>query len=115
MNFGPAKVMRSLMRPLLLLLLIAGPSIAAPEQPEAAREPPEATFHTGKDLSALERCLTERLSKRGDITSINSQGYVTLMYREGRETPMLIDLAPPNVTITTKIAFGTGSIIKSCL
>ena len=103
------------MRPVLLILLIAGPSIAAPEQPQAAPEQPEATFHTGKDLAALERCLTERLSKRGDVTSVNSEGYVTLMYREGKETPMLIDLAPPNVKITTKIAFGTGSIIKSCL
>ncbi len=90
-----------------MLLLIAGPSVA-PEQPDA-------TFHTGKNLPALERCLTERLSQRGDVTAINSEGYVTLMYREGKETPMLIDLAPPNVTITTKIAFGTGSIIKSCL
>ena len=92
----------------LLSLLIAAPTVQPGEKPAL-------TFHTAKDLAALEQCLTAALSRRGDVTAVNAEGYVTLMYQEGRGTPMLIDLAPPDVRVTTEISVGTGRIIRSCL
>jgi hypothetical protein len=72
-------------------------------------------FKTNKTLADLEKCLTDRLSQGGEVTSVPIEGVKTLMYRTTDEPAMMIDLAPPTVKVTTKFAIGTEPIVKSCL
>lgn len=99
------------MHPILLGLLLVPSATSAPGAPSG----PAATYHTAKALPALETCLTESLSTRGEITAVNSEGIVTLMLSASGKTPMLIDLAPPKVTVTTKFARGTRKLLEACL
>jgi len=96
------------MEAILLLLLISSPS-APPEKSEAVH------YKSQKTLQQIEQCLTQRLSKQGDVTAVKAEGYVTLVYQDGAHKPMMIDLAPPDVTLTTEPAHGTGKIVQSCL
>ena len=95
------------MGPILLLLLLASPG-AAPEKIGAS-------FKTEKTLQKLQECLTDHLSRKGDVTAIQAEGFVTLVYEDSTHRRMMIDLAPPDVAVTTELAFGTRRIIKSCL
>ena len=74
-----------------------------------------ATFKTDKTLAALEQCLKNKLSARGDVTTIKVDGITTLMLRNSTKSPMLMDLDPPSVTLTTRLAYGTRNLIKACL
>ena len=96
------------MQPILLLLLVAVVPAATPQRAEAV-------YRTQKSLAELEQCLTQKLSQRGDVTAVAAEGYVTLMYNDDSGIIMAIDLAPPTVTVNSKFAHGTRTIIKSCL
>ena len=63
----------------------------------------------------MERCLADALSTRGEVTSVNTGGVTTVMLRDGSEPPMLIDIAVPAVTVTTRMAYGTRRLIEGCL
>ena len=95
------------MEPIFLFLLIA----------TASAEPVRtgASFKTDKTLQRLQQCLTDHLSKKGDVTAIQAEGFVTLVYEDSTHRRMMIDLAPPDVSVTTQLAFGTRRIIESCL
>jgi hypothetical protein len=96
---------------LSLLVSAAGPQAATTAQLSAAG----ATFHSKKSLPDLERCLTDRLSQLGEVTSVPIENAKTLMFSTMDEPPMMIDIAPPDVKVTTKFAIGTEPIIKGCL
>jgi hypothetical protein len=101
------------MRPFLLpmaLLTLAASARPAPEQPQVG-----ATFQTNKKLGDLEKCLTEKLSGLGDVTAMQSDNATTLMLRWGGEAPMLVELAPPTVKVTTRFANGTRWLVEQCL
>ncbi len=108
---------------LLALLLTAQATVPAPTPTSTPattatidQQPgPGASYQTAKTTSALEQCLTDSLSKLGDVTSIQTEGTTTLMLKTGTEAPMMIDLAPPKVTVTTKFAYGTRNLVKACL
>jgi hypothetical protein len=73
-------------------------------------------YHTAKDIPALQKCLTDRLSQHGDVTEMKfPEGGITLMLREGKDEVMLIDLAPPSVTVTTAFLPDTRIIVERCL
>lgn len=99
----------------------AGPASVPAPAAEQSATPAEvaagsgAVFQTKKSLSDLEKCLTEKLSQAGEVTSVPIEGVKTLMYRTTDEPAMMIDLAPPTVKVTTKFAIGTEPIVKSCL
>jgi hypothetical protein len=95
----------------MLLLLMAG----NPNSPTDPPKGPGATYRTSRSIPQLEKCLTESLSKRGDVTAIKMPDSTTLMYRETTQTPMLIDLEPPSVTVTTRFAYGTRRLVEACL
>ena len=97
------------MEPILLFLLIATAS------PSASPETAGASFKTEKNLQKLQECLTDRLSRKGDVTAIQAEGFITLVYEDSTHRRMMIDLAPPDVSVTTQLAFGTRRIIESCL
>ena len=73
------------------------------------------TFRTRKGIAQLEKCLTDRLSKVGEVTSVPIEGMKTLMYSTTDEPPMMINIDPPSVIVTTKFAIGTQPIVKGCL
>ena len=110
------------MQSILLALLVAAQAATAASAPasdmgaSSGDSPqPSAIYKTAKTIPALEQCLTDSLSKLGDVTSIQTEGTTTLMLKTGTESPMLIDLAPPKVIVTTKFAYGTRSLVKACL
>ena len=74
-----------------------------------------AVFHSKKNLPQLEKCLTDRLSQLGQVTSVPIENAKTLMLSTSDEPPMMIDIAPPDVRVTTKFAIGTEPIVKGCL
>ena len=111
------------MQSILLALMVAVQAATAATAPASdmgassvdSPQPPSAIYETAKAIPALEQCLTDSLSKLGDVTSIQTEGTTTLMLKTGTESPMLIDLAPPKVIVTTKFAYGTRSLVKACL
>jgi hypothetical protein len=102
-----------IMAAMLIALLL---SFAAPANPSADSQPAVgASYQTKKSLAQLEKCLTDKLSERGDVTSIAMPDGTTLMLDRGDGAPMLIDLEPPAVKVTTRFAFGTRTIVERCL
>ena len=93
---------------------VAAP-VVVPAGPPAPGHEIGAKFATTKTLSELERCLTDRLSKFGEVTSVPIEGMKTLMFRTTDEPPMMIDISPPVVTVTTKFAVWTKPIIQTCM
>ncbi len=95
------------------------PAPAPPSKPAPAAAAPAhdlvASFKTTKTIGELERCLTDRLSKFGEVTSVPIEGMKTLMFRTTDEPPMMIDISPPVVTVTTKFAVWTKPIIQTCM
>ena len=74
-----------------------------------------ALFQTNKSLPVLEKCLTEHLSGVGEVTAISIEGTKALVLKAEGEKPMVIDLVPPEVRVTTKFVFGTRKLIEACL
>lgn len=85
----------------------------------SANDPPQGpgeTYKSAKTLPALQSCLTDKLARIGDVTDITVDGITTLMVRESPADPvMLIDLAPPSVTVTTNFLYGTRKLVEACL
>jgi hypothetical protein len=63
----------------------------------------------------LEKCLVQELSDLGEPTLMQEKGSTTLMIRNGEGRPLLIEIAPPSVTITTKADLDTRSRVGHCL
>ena len=100
------------------MLLVVSFLLAAAEAPAATAVPAApavVTFRSRKSLSQLEKCLTDRLSQLGQVTSVPIEDAKTLMLSTSDEPPMMIDIAPPVVKVTTKFAIGSRPIIKDCL
>ncbi|MFL6737223.1 MAG: hypothetical protein ACJ8F4_09240 [Sphingomonas sp.] len=97
---------------LVAALLVAGATAASgAKDPGAA-----ATYHSTKSLAALQRCLTEKLANIGEVVAVRSdKDTTTLVLRNIPDGPMTIDLAPPSVTVTSKLAFSTRHLIEACL
>ena len=95
------------------LLLAAAAEPPAASAPEAA--PPVVTFRSRKTLPQLEKCLTDRLSQLGQVTSVPIEDAKTLMLSTSDEPPMMIDVGSRTVKVTTKFSIGTKPIIKGCL
>ena len=95
-----------------MVMLSLGAALSAPAPPPQQENP---TYQTKKNLTELERCLTKSLSKRGDVTTFNSEGIVTVMLKMDDQQPLLIDLAPPKVIVTTRAPHGTRELIKGCV
>jgi hypothetical protein len=109
------------MRSILLSLLAAAFAAEPPANPPAAPPPVDtqpdaaASYQTTKSLAAIEQCLTDSLSKLGDVTAVKFEKSTTLMLKSGSDAPMLIDIAPPSVKVTTRFAYGARPLVKACL
>ena len=99
------------MSALLLWLLFAPP--AADKTPPGAN--PDVSYKTSKSLPALETCLYGELSELGEATFMRSAGETILMIRNGEGPPVLVDITPPKVAITTKASLDVRRRVKRCV
>ena len=98
---------------LLLLLLLLTPPDEDPAAPVEANT--GITYKTAKTLQAVEKCLYEELSDLGDATFMRSPGETILMIRNGQGPPMIIDITPPKLAITTKASPEIRARVTRCL
>jgi len=97
----------------LISLLLAVDTQAAPAAP-----PPitGTSFVTAKSIDAVQACLTDKLSEVGEIAATQpARDSTILLVRGNPEGPMVIELGPTSVTVTTKFITGTREIIKGCI
>ena len=100
---------------LLVVTFLLSAAAEAPAANFAPATPAIVSFRSLKNLSQLEKCLTDRLSQLGQVTSVPIEDAKTLMLSTSDEPPMMIDIAPPVVKVTTKFAIGSKPIIQGCL
>ena len=81
-----------------LLAALAANALAPTDQE------PAVTFHSAKSLASLQKCLTDKLADVGEVVAVRSDAdTTTLVLRNIPDGPMTIDLAPPKVTVTSKL------------
>ena len=97
---------------LISLLLAAGIQTA----PAAPPPNPGTTFATTKTIDAVQACLTDKLSEVGEVAAVQpDRGSTILLVRGNPEGPMVVELSPQTVTVTTKLLTGARAIIKGCV
>jgi hypothetical protein len=99
----------------LEMVILALSTASSLTPPAASAREENASFQTKKHIPELERCLTKKLSRLGDVTTFNADGMVTVMVRTGSAEPLLLDLHPPTVTATTRLQYGTRRLVEACL
>jgi len=97
----------------LLLWLLLSPTEAAPAAPQANKA--VVSYKTGKTRAKLEACLYDELSDLGEATFMQSEGETILMVRNGQGPPLLVEIAPPRVQITTKASLDVKARVKRCV
>jgi hypothetical protein len=97
----------------LISLLLA----VDPTTPPAAPPPKQGTsFPTAKSLDAVQACLTDKLSDIGEVAAAQPDRDSTILLVRGNpDGPMVIELSPKTVTVTTKLIPGAGALIKGCI
>jgi len=74
------------------------------------------SFRTHKSVATIQKCLTVKLSQIGEIVALNSDvKSTTLVLRDSSDDPMIIEIAPPSVIVTTRIIHGTRKIVQDCV
>ena len=90
--------------------------LAAYASSPAAPQPHGATFHTKKSVSAVQKCLTDKLSEIGEVVAMNAEeNATTLVLRESPDDPMIIEITPQSVTVTTRFIHGTRKLVQACV
>lgn len=99
------------------LELLAAIFFADATKTPAPKEPkPAATYHSAKSLQALQKCLTENLSNVGEVVAVKfDNDTTTLVLRDTGAGSMTIDLAPPSVIVTSRLAPNTRHLVEACL
>jgi hypothetical protein len=98
---------------LLPLLLLSSTALASP--PKAAGPADPQSYTSKKSMATIEQCLLQELSDLGDPTFMRTVDGTTLMIRNGESKPLLIEIAPPKVTITTHASYETRVRVKRCV
>lgn len=94
------------------LLLLLEPPVEEPAK--AVQLPYQRVYQTSKTAAVVEKCLVEELADLGDQTLIRDAANTTLMIRNGQERPLLIEIEPPHVTVTTRAPAETQRRIERC-
>src|SRR3954465_14050955 len=100
---------------LLMLLLTGAPPVAAPAVVPDSEPTPMASFKTAKSMAVLEKCLAQELADLGDQTLMQEKDASTLMIRNGEGAPLLIEIKPKLVTITTRADLETRTRVQHCV
>ena len=98
------------------LVLTAAMLASATDTPPAADKTKAVTFKSTKTLDVLDQCLTAKLSEVGEVVAVHTDdGKTTLVLRNVPGGPMTIDLAPPDVTVTSYSLPETRSLVAACI
>ena len=97
----------------LLIWLLLTPQEA--NSVTSAEKKVEVRFKTSRKLPPLEKCLYAELSDLGEATFMRSPGETILMVRNGEGPPLLVDIVPPAVTITTRSSSDVQSRVRRCV
>jgi hypothetical protein len=97
----------------LLLWLLLTPTEATPAGPSENKV--AVSFKTSKTRPKLEACLYSELSDLGEATFMQNAAETILMVRNGAGPPLLVEIAPPTVQITTKASADVKSRVKRCV
>jgi len=101
--------------PVMVLVLTAAMLASATDPPTDNAIKP-VTFKSAKTLYDLEQCLTSKLSEVGEVVTVHTDfGQITIVLRDVPGGPMTIDVAPPDVTITSRFLPETRSLVAACL
>ena len=74
------------------------------------------TFKSSKTLYDIEQCLTSKLSEVGEVVTVHTDfGQITIVLRDVPGGPMTIDVAPPDVTITSRFLPETRPLVTACI
>ena len=98
---------------LAALLLLTEPPVEEPAKP--VQLPYQRVYQTSKTEATIEKCLIAELSDLGEQTLIRDAANTTLMIRDGLGRPLLIEIEPPHVTVTTRAAPETQKRIERCV
>lgn len=94
---------------LVIALLLANPALAG-------RADRPVSFPTTKSVATIRECLTDKLSEVGEVADLTREEDSTiLLVRNNPEGPMVIELRPSSVVVTTRFISGTRKIIKDCV
>ena len=74
-----------------------------------------ASYRSAKSVPELQKCLTQKLSERGNVTAARIDGGITLLFQEENQEPMVIEVAPSSVKVTTRFVFGTRKLVEACV
>jgi hypothetical protein len=84
--------------------------------PPAAQQPAGSVFRTSKTIEAVQACLTDKLAEVGEVAAAQPDRETTILLVRGNpDGPMVIELSPQAVKVTTKLITGTRAIIKGCV
>ena len=98
------------------LVLTAAMLASATDTPPAADGIKPVTFKSAKTLYDLNQCLTAKLSEVGEVVSVRTDyDKTTIVLRDVPGGPMTIDLAPPDVTVTSRFLPETRSLVAACI
>ena len=90
--------------------------VAATTTPVRAEQTSPFTYQSTKTVAALQKCLTDKLIKVGEVVALKLDKDTTaLVLRDIPEGAMTIELSPRTVTVTSKPAPRTRNLIVACL
>ena len=95
----------------MLFLLL---SASAPPAPDTELSYQRA-YNTEKKVPEIQKCLIGQLANMGEQTIMQMGDGVILMIREGQDQPLLIEITPPSVTITTPSTLEVRSKVERCV
>lgn len=95
----------------MLWLLMTAPAADPAPTPKAAG----GTFKTARTMPALEKCLYDELSDLGEATFMRSKDETILMIRNGQGKPLLVEITPPTVQITTRASMDVQARVRRCI
>lgn len=101
------------MGPVLLSLLLGlSAPAAAPDSTELSYQ---RAYTTTRTVPVIQKCLIGELSGMGEQTIMQMGDGAILMIREAQGEPLLIEIAPPKVTITTHSTADVRNRVQRCV
>jgi len=95
-------------------MLLAAAAMIAQDAP--VPHSPGAQFQTKKNLADLQECLTRTMSDFGEVAALSvDENSTTLLIRDNPAGPMVIEVTPPTVTVTTQFIPGTRDLVRHCV
>ena len=99
------------MGPVTLSLLLG----LAPATPDDTEMSYQRAYTTTRTVPVIQKCLIGELSSMGEQTIMQMGDGAILMIREGQGEPLLIEIAPPKVTITTHSTADVRTRVQRCV